>query len=455
MNRFTFPRIFLAACLSLAASAALAQPYTGSTRSAQQRKKHGAAFDHKYTAKLDSLISKYNGWKYEQADTLSNPYYASLFGTPTLYGSVLSRGIGSDGGYGADPDSAQQSSMPSSRHIYELVSASDRLMLATYALTPWLVIGEEAQTGELNIGTDVKETARKEVHLTEKFDKKEKDDVITTVRPDEEWQVVAHRPNFWTFKTNFSLQFTQNYVSDNWYKGGESNNALLVSTTINANYNNQSKVTFDNCLEMKLGFQTSHNDEEHKFKTNSDLLRLTNKLGLRAVKNWYYTLMLQSWTQFYKGYRANDKHVYSDFMSPFESLLSIGMDYQLNKKKFTLNATISPLALKLKYVGRPSLETSFGLDEGHHTKWEYGSNITVRYNWNICKNISWNGRIYYFTDYSKAQIEWENTFNLTINKYLSTSLFLYPRFDDARTRAEGESYFQFNELLSLGLNVNF
>ena len=455
MNRLTSPRIFLTACLALTASALLAQPYASSTRTAQQRKKHGAAFDHKYTAKLDSLISKYNGWKYEQADTLSNPYYASLFGTPALYGSVLSRGIGSDGGYGADPDSAHLSSMPSSRHIYELVNASDHLMLATYALTPWLVRGEEAHTGELNIGTDVKETARKEVRLTEKFDKKDKDDVITTVRPDEEWQVVAHRPNFWTFKTNFSLQFTQNYVSDNWYKGGESNNALLVATTIYANYNNQSKVTFDNCLEMKLGFQTSHNDEEHKFKTNSDLLRLTNKLGLRAVKNWYYTLMLQSWTQFYKGYRSNDKRVYSDFMSPFESLLSIGMDYQLNKKKFTLNATISPLALKLKYVGRPSLETSFGLKADHHTKWEYGSNITVRYNWNICKNISWNGRIYYFTDYSKAQIEWENTFNLTINKYLSTRLFLYPRFDDARTRKEGESYFQFNELLSLGLNVNF
>ena len=142
-------------------------------------------------------------------------------------------------------------------------------------------------------------------------------------------------------------------------------------------------------------------------------------------------------------------------MSPFESLLSIGMDYHLSKKKFNLNATISPLALKLKYVGRPSLETSFGLKENHHAKWEYGSNITINYSWNIAKSISWQGRIYYFTDYSKAQIEWENTFNLSINKYLSARLFLYPRFDDSRTRKEGESYFQFNELLSLGLNVNF
>lgn len=208
---------------------------------------------------------------------------------------------------------------------------------------------------------------------------------------------------------------------------------------------------------MKLGFQSSHNDDEHKYKTNSDLIRMTNKLGIRAVKHWYYTMMLQSWTQFYRGYKANDPKIYSDFMSPFESVLSIGMDYQYNTKnnKFRVNATLSPLALKLKYVGRPSLVTSFGINKGHHAKWEYGSNITINYNWNIVKNVSWAGRIYYFTDYSKSQIEWENTFNLTINKYLSARLFLYPRYDDSVNRKEGDSYFQFNELLSLGLNVNF
>ena len=42
-----------------------------------------------------------------------------------------------------------------------------------------------------------------------------------------------------------------------------------------------------------------------------------------------------------------------------------------------------------------------------------------------------------------------------INKYLKGSLFLYPRFDDSRARQEGETYFQFNELLSLGLDFTF
>ena len=428
-----------------------AQSHTQGARAVQQAKSRHVAFSHKYSAKLDSLISHYASWKYEAADTLSNPYYALLFSPVTLSSSCLERTIGSS----READSLKNTTLASTRHVSEVIRMTDSVLTSTYALTPWLIHNEEEQHGTLPADIHDRPATKPEVNLTDTYAKQPLAEQGNFFSPEDDIPLIVRRPNFWTIKTNFSLQFTQNYISDNWYKGGESHNALLATTTIEANFNNQSKVTFDNKLEMKLGFQTSHDDKEHKYKTNSDLLRLTNKLGLRALKHWYYTLMLQSWTQFYKGYKANDKKVYSDFMSPFESLLSIGMDYQYSKNKFNISATISPLALKLKYVGRPSLETTFGLTEGHHTKWERGSNITINYKWTIAKPISWQGRIYYFTDYSKSQIEWENTFNLTINKYLSTRLFLYPRFDDSRTRKEGESYFQFNELLSLGLNVSF
>lgn len=71
------------------------------------------------------------------------------------------------------------------------------------------------------------------------------------------------------------------------------------------------------------------------------------------------------------------------------------------------------------------------------------------------KNVEWRGRIYYFTDYSRTQVEWENTFNLKINKYLTTRLFLYPRFDDSGKRSKNGSYFQFLEELSVGFNITF
>lgn len=343
------------------------------------------------------------------------------------------------------------------RHIYDIISATDKALAATYTETPELILRLQDEGEIARIEDPPSQEIKPALNLTEKL-KESKAETIKTSKDEDvavdDWKIFVRKPNFWNFKAWLSLKFTQNYVSDNWYQGGEKNNSLLSELNLEANYNNKQKVTFDNKLEMKLGFQSSENDDEHKFKTNSDLIRLTNKLGLRAIKHWYYLISLQSWTQFYPGYRANDKRVYSDFMSPFESLFSIGMEYRPQFKKFWLEANLNPLALRCKYVDRGYLASSFGIDKNRRVKWSYGSNITINYNWNIVKNISWKGRIYWFTDYSLTQFEWENTFKFTINRYLNTELFLYPRFDDNRRRKEGASYWQFRELLSIGLTLS-
>jgi hypothetical protein len=116
--------------------------------------------------------------------------------------------------------------------------------------------------------------------------------------------------------------------------------------------------------------------------------------------------------------------------------------------------SLSPFAGKFKYCDRRSLVNDYGLKD-KHSRLEFGSNITTTFNWTIMKNVSWSGRIYYFTDYDKSQIEWENTIDLRVNKYLTTKVFLYPRFDDSVNKPDGESYFQFHETLTLGVNVSF
>lgn len=399
-----------------------------------------------YSLKLDSLYLNINNK--QTTDALIAPYYISIIGVPAPYEGTLQRLF--------SLSESEQRKYSVTNSILDAISLTDLYMTEACINHPELTTPiPKTKSGNTNIESV---PITPELTLSERFTpNKEEQSIPSQPLAEDDLGIIVHKPNFWNIKTNLTLQFTQNYVSDNWYKGGESHNALLASTIIEANYNNQRKLTFDNKLEMKLGFQTSHNDKEHKYKTNSDLLRLTNKLGLRAVKHWYYTVMLQSWTQFYKGYKSNDPKVYSDFMSPFESLLSVGMDFQTQSKnnKFKINATLSPIALKLKYVNRKPLRESFGLKKTQSAKWEYGSNITINYTWNIIKNVSWTGRIYYFTDYSSTQLEWENTFNLSINRYLSARIFLYPRFDDSRTRKDGQSDFEFNELLSLGLNLNF
>lgn len=394
---------------------------------------------------LDSLTSSYSNWKYTGSDTLSNPYYYPIFSPTKLHSTVLQRSLGSL--------PSPKKSLFTVGNYSSLVNYIDNQLISAYTAMPGLFQNSTAVDDSKGLRKDVNKTVKQEIKLSEK---------VTTVASeaapqiaDEQIDIQVQKPNFWTFKSTFSLKFTQNHVSDNWYKGGESNYSFLSAATIEANYDNKQKLLFNNKLEMRLGFMSSKNDDLHKFKTNDDLLRLTNKLGLQASKHWYYTIMLQSWTQFHPAYKSNDPKIYSDFMSPFESVFSVGMDYKFSRKRFTLDATISPVACRFKYVDRLALSTAFGLKEGKHTSFDYGSNITANYSWEMFKNVTWKGRIYFFTDYSKTQVEWENTFDLKINKFLSTTIFLYPRFDDSVKRTDGQSYFQFYELLSFGLELSF
>ena len=269
--------------------------------------------------------------------------------------------------------------------------------------------------------------------------------------------VLVTKPNFWKIKGDYFLQGLQSYISGNWYKGGESSYSVLGSITMEANYDNQQKLKWDNKLEMKLGFLTSKSDSIHSFKASEDLLRLTSKLGLQATKNWYYTLQLMAWTQFTKGYKSNDRFIYSDLMSPFNLNLSLGMDYKVEawNKKLTGTIHLAPFAYNFKYVERSNLAKRNGLDEGKHTLHDFGSQFTIDLKWAIAENITYQTRMYGFTTYSRVEWEWENTFTFNFNKYISTKLFIYPRFDDSYTRDDHHGYFQFKEFMSLGFSYNF
>ncbi|MBM6993315.1 MAG: DUF3078 domain-containing protein [Prevotella sp.] len=269
--------------------------------------------------------------------------------------------------------------------------------------------------------------------------------------------VVVLKPNFWKFSGDYYLQFLQSYVSSNWYKGGESNYSMVGSLTLEANYNNKQKVKWDNKLEMKLGFQTSKSDSLHKLKTSSDLLRYTGKLGLQATKKWYYTFQLLAYSQFMRGYKSNQRGALSDFMSPLNVNASLGMDYTVEwlKKRLTGTIHLAPIAYNFKYVDRLALSMRYGLDEGHHSLHDFGSQFTLDLKWKFTENILWQTRLYGYTSYERAEVEWENTFTFQFNKYISTKLFVYPRFDDGTSRDVDHGYWQLNEFVSLGFSYSF
>jgi hypothetical protein len=314
-----------------------------------------------------------------------------------------------------------------------------------------------AKSGELR--QDIETPIRQKVSLMEEMaaPMPEETDIAPVV-------VAVEKPKFWKRKGDGYVQFMQNQVSENWYKGGESNYAAVAAVTLEANYDNKEKWKWDNKLEMKLGFQTSPSDTVHKFKTNEDLIRLTSKVGLQAANHWYYTLQMLAYTQFTQGLKANKDFTFSDFMSPFNLNVGIGMDYKVSwlNKKLTGTINLSPLAVNYRYVDRANLAKSFGVkvEEGHtHALTDFGSQVTASLEWKMSDVITWKSRLYAFTSYHRTELEWENTFNLKVSKYISANLFLFPRFDDSNYKyddnGERYSFWQFKEYSSLGFSYNF
>ncbi len=273
-----------------------------------------------------------------------------------------------------------------------------------------------------------------------------------------ETELVVVRPNFWTKNGNASLQLTQNYISSNWYNGGESTSSMLSNLTWEANYDDRQRVEFENKLELKLGFVTAPSDTVHHFKTNTDLFRLYSKLGVKAVKNWYYTLAGEFKSQFFASYNTNTNEMVSNFLSPAELDVTLGLDFKQNKKKYTLSLLTSPLAYTLMYIHNDQIidTEAFNVPAGHKSANLLGSKFTGNLTWTIIPSITWESKLEYFTTYSTVIASWENTFNFTLNRFLSTKLFVHARYDDGVTLTEdNRSYFQLQELLSFGLNYTW
>ena len=272
-------------------------------------------------AYTDSLLSVRNrlytseteGEKCSDAET--NFY---LFSPTTFYHSTVSNLLGK----GIENTNTKESEM----QMCDVSMGIDGIMMNIYLNHPELVAKSERRVNKAGkVHNDFVEPIRNKSSLVE--DAGHLPDYVDNI--DVPLEIVVKKPNFWKISGDYYLQILQNYVSSNWYKGGESNYSMVGSVTLQANYNNKQKVKFDNKLEMKLGFQTTRGDSLHSVKTSEDLIRYTGKLGLQATKKWYYSLQLIAYTQFMKGFKSNDYNVYSDIFSPLNVNLSVGMDYSV------------------------------------------------------------------------------------------------------------------------------
>lgn len=396
-----------------------------------------------------------------------NPNYYKLFVPPTFYLAPIEQAYSfewepgdrlvmtsSDSIYQAKPDTIPSFEFVDLQEGAKADRWINRMLLNYYLENPRDVVGNELYFADSKLLDDIQVVNVPREEKMKSYMKVE--NPVESAKAESD--VLVLKPNFWTKTAAASMQFSQYGISDNWYQGGESTNALLSEIKLTSNYDDRQKVQFENSLELKVGFITAPSDTVHSWKTNADLFRLNSKLGVRAIKNLYYTIAAEFKTQFFANYKTNSNDLVSSFLSPAQFDVSVGMDYKLNGKKYKLSLMGAPFSYTFVYLNSDEIvnPSAFNVELGRTTASLFGSKVTANLDWKIAKNITYVSKFEYFTTYKKVIVGWENTFDFKLNRYLSTKLFLHARFDDGVTLTEdNKSYFQFKEMLTFGLSYTW
>lgn len=260
-------------------------------------------------------------------------------------------------------------------------------------------------------------------------------------------------PLYWTKKANAILQFSQNYISQNWHRGGNSNLAFLKILSGELNYDNLKKTRWENRIEWRSGFSSVEGDTLRKILINDDLLRYITKFGIKAKGNWYYSATADVSTQLYNNYKGiNSTVMKARFLTPVRATLGVGMDYQYQK---IFSMMVAPITLKYIYLNdtvrvNPNL---FGLKKGENQLRQIGSSFRAQLKYFPISTWSIDSKLTFYTNYKKVEIDWEIVNNFIINRYMTTRLLLNPRYDNTVILKGGErAEIQFKELLSVGFS---
>ena len=266
----------------------------------------------------------------------------------------------------------------------------------------------------------------------------------------------------WIRSFTASLQFSQAYVSPNWYQGGNNNLNALAAIVYNVKLNDtlHPNLLFETNAQYKLGMNSAPEDTIHAYNISEDILQVNTTFGIKAVKHWYYSLTGQFKTQVLNSYTVNTNNLASAFLSPGELTAGAGMTYTFEnpKKTFNINASIAPISYHLVTCLNNRLNpTAYGIEEGKKIKNQFGSTIDITLKWKIAYNITLNSHLFAFTDYKSVQADWENTLAFKINSFLTTQIYAHLRYDSQTPMAADSRWkkLQVKEIFSIGFAYNF
>ena len=260
----------------------------------------------------------------------------------------------------------------------------------------------------------------------------------------------------WYKEARTLVQFTQNYISPNWYKGGNSSLALLSLLKGQFNYK-KDKFVWENTGEWRMGLSTTGKaDSIHKVNVTDDLFKLYSKAGYQVYKNQLLvSASIELQTTFLPSWKQNSTQVKSTFLTPIRYNMSLGLDY---KPVDWVTINFSPATYKLVHATVNDPErvdvTAYGIDEGKKTLSEFGSSVRVEAKYKPLRELELYTLLYFYTNYRQVEFDWQIEADFIINRFLSTHLTLHPRFDST-VKSDEPQHLQFKELLSIGFNHYF
>lgn len=263
----------------------------------------------------------------------------------------------------------------------------------------------------------------------------------------------------WVLKGVTGINISQSSFS-NWSAGGE--NSLAGNIFLNGSLVRKSgNWLWQNTLVLDYGLSKTKSTGNRK---TSDVINFATQLGYTTDNKWFYTIMGDLKTQFYKGYNYPNKDVYiSKFFAPAYSNISLGMEY---RPKANYSIYLSPVAGKMTFVTDDLLSDSgaFGVDPGDKFKAEFGAYFKARMEQTIMENVNLVTTADFFTAYDKSfgnvDINWDVLISMKINKFLSANINTTLQYDDdvkyinSAGEKEGPKV-QFKEIIGVGLSYNF
>lgn len=225
------------------------------------------------------------------------------------------------------------------------------------------------------------------------------------------------------------------------------------------------KWKWDNLIH--LGYGQSKQGEEPLNKTDDQIIINTN-LGYELKNAWYLGFNLNFRSQFADGYELpNDSVIISGFMAPGYLVTGIGVEY---KPSDDFVFMVAPVSNKTLFVMNDllSAQGAYGVDTLARTKREFGVFVSLFFNKELVKNVTFTTLYTMFGDYENLaawDVNWDLILDFKINEFLAANLTTNLIYDqdikipvDRTGDGVKESFgprVQFRQALGIGLKAKF